>query len=115
MAAVFSRLRQLQDGWDSYGAPAPSEKAIANAFTLVTEAINHGLAVDRAEPSAMGGVGITFSEGMREVVVEFYNADTAHALFSDDAADDARTAAVPTDGAGYKWIIDEVQKHLDGN
>jgi hypothetical protein len=59
-------------------------------------------------------VGVTFSAGRREVVVEFYNNGTAHALFSDDATGDMSTRAVPTTRDGYRGIIGEIRKHLHG-
>ncbi len=79
---------------------------------LVTEAARLDTEPEHVEPSAMGGVGVTFSEGSRDVLIEFYNDGTAHALFSDDATEDMRTKAAPTHRGGYRKIIGEVRKHL---
>src|SRR5262249_2590251 len=100
--ACLDELKDLGDGWDSYSPPAPSSVAIANARALVQEAGGLNTAPERVEPSAMGGVGVTFASGLREVVIEFYNKGTAHALFSDDATGDMRTQPVPTDASGYR-------------
>ena len=105
---------KLEIGWNSYSAPAPSQVAIENAKVLVEEAVRLGTALECVEPSAIGGVGITFSSGHREVVIEFYNKGTAHALFSDDANGDMRTQAVPTNRDGYVAILGEVRKYLYG-
>ena len=70
-------LKQLPHGWDSYSAAPPSRVAVKNAKALVIEAGKLGAEPERVEPSAMGGVGVTFSAGRREVVVEFYNNGTA--------------------------------------
>ncbi len=57
-------LKNLQDGWNSYAAPAPSRDAIENAKGLANEAERLGTTVDRTEPSALGGVGITFARAI---------------------------------------------------
>src|SRR5260370_42655951 len=90
----------LPHGWDSYSAPAPSIVAVQNAKALVNEADRIGMLPIRVEPSAMGGVGVRFSKGDREAVVEFYNKGSAHALFADDVTGDTRTEPVSTGLAG---------------
>jgi hypothetical protein len=107
-------LRTLDDGWDSYSAPAPNTTAIENAKGLVNEAGALDTTPERVEPSAMGGVGVTFSAADREAVIEFYNNGTAHALFSDETTGNMHTQAVSTDAAGYRGIIGEVRKYLYG-
>jgi hypothetical protein len=107
-------LNNLKDGWDSYSAPAPSRVAIENAKALAREAETLGMALERAEPSAIGGVGITFASGQREVVIEFYNNGTAHALVSDDETADMSTQAVPANPDGYQAVLGEVRKYLYG-
>lgn len=114
LLAELDALKKLPHGWDSYSAPAPSPAAVRNAKALLIEAAKLGAEPERVEPSAMGGVGVTFSAGRREVVVEFYNNATAHALFSDDATGEMGTRAVPTSRDGCRGIIDEVGKHLYG-
>ena len=114
LLAELDALKKLQHGWDSYSAPAPSRTAIKNAKALVVEAVKLGAEPERVEPSAMGGVGVTFSAGRREVVVEFYNNGTAHALFSNDATVDMSTRAVSTTREGRCGLIGEVRNHLHG-
>jgi hypothetical protein len=107
-------LSTLENGWDSYSAPAPNATAIENAKALVNEADSLHTTPERVEPSAMGGVGVTFSADKREVVIEFYNRGTAHALFSKDSTGTMHTLAVSTDPVGYRSIIGEVRKYLYG-
>jgi hypothetical protein len=107
-------LKRLKDGWDSYSAPAPSTAAIDNAKALCDQANRLGTSPDRVEPSAMGGVGMTFCLGNREAVIEFYNNGTAQALFADDSTGEMHTQAIPTTAAGYRRLINDVRKHLHG-
>lgn len=102
----------LPHGWDSYSAPAPSIVAVQNAKGLVNEADRFGMLPIRVEPSAMGGVGVRFSNGDREVVVEFYNKGSAHALFAGDVTGDMRTEPISTDLAGYQRFLGEVRTYL---
>lgn len=92
------------------GAPTPD--AVRRAKELVGLSTLADLPPERVEPSAMGGVGVTFSAGSREVVVEFYNNGTAHALFSDAGSDDMRTKPVMAGPAGCREILAEIQSHL---
>ena len=115
MLAELDSLKDLQDGWNSYSAPAPYSVAIENAKAMVIEAYKLGTDPERVEPSAMGGVGVTFWAGNnREAAIEFYNDGTAHALLSDDATGDMHTQAVPTDRDEYRGIISEIRKYLYG-
>jgi hypothetical protein len=103
----------LPHGWDSYSAPAPSVVAVRHAKVLVKEADQFGMLPARVEPSVMGGVGVTFSSGNREAVIEFYNKGSAHALFTDEVAGDMRTEPISTDLAGYQKFLIEVRTYLD--
>jgi hypothetical protein len=114
--ALFNSLiacSSLADGWDSYRAPAPSRLAIENAKALLEQARGFGVMPVHVEPSAMGGIGVTFTAGGREVVIEFYNKGSAHALFADDTAGEMHTQAVPVDMDGLRGVIREVRKHLN--
>jgi hypothetical protein len=108
----LDQIALLPDRWDSYSAPAPSIVAVQNAKLLVNEADRFDMLPIRVEPSAMGGVGVTFSSGSREVVIEFYNKGSAHALFADDLTGDMRTEPVSTDLTGYQNFLSEVRTHF---
>ena len=105
----WEKLETLADGWNSYSAKAPSKLAIANAKEFVSLAPEP----DRIEPSAMGGVGVTFKNDSRKVYVEFYNNGTAHSLFCDREVDDMDTYPVPTNTDGYRAIIDGMKGYLN--
>ncbi len=94
---------------------APSSTAIQNAKDLVTKADDEEVYPEHVEPSAMGGAGVTFASGEREVVVEFYNNGKAHALFADDESGDMNTKPVATNGDGYRKLLYEVRAYLNGN
>jgi hypothetical protein len=104
----------LPDRWNGYRAPAPCVVAIRHAKALTAETNRLALTPERVEPSAMGGVGVTFEAGPREVVVEFYNNGTAHALFSDDATGEMDTRSVSLSPNGYRELINSVRKYLHG-
>ncbi len=112
---IFDRMSRLRDGWNSYSAPAPTPVAIGNAKKLLTQASVGRMIPQRLEPSAMGGVGVTFAAGSREVVVEFYNAGNAHALFSDNETERLDTAPVATSFDGYNRLLEEVRRYLYGH
>jgi hypothetical protein len=112
--ASLDELTKLSEGWDSYGASAPNSVAIQNARTFVKESETAAVEVQRIEASAMGGVGVTFSAGDREAVVEFYNKGTAHALLSDNKSGEMRTLPVATNAAGYQEVNTEIRKYLHG-
>ncbi len=109
-----SELGKLKEGWNSYSAPAPTPAAISSAKVLLTLAVDAGVVPDRIEPSAMGGVGMIFTAGSREVAVEFYNAGNAHALFSDSITEALDTRPVMLDVEGYNKFLEEVRQHLYG-
>jgi hypothetical protein len=110
-----SELGELQKGWNSYSAPAPTAAVISNAKTLLAVAAAAGILPQRIEPSAMGGVGVTFLAGNREVTVEFYNAGNAHALFADNDTEALDTAPVALDVEGYERLLQQVRRYLHGH
>src|SRR5271155_184646 len=52
-------LTRLMNDWDSYGAPAPSISAAANALRIL-DRLHDELTLARVLPSAEGGIGICF-------------------------------------------------------
>ena len=74
-----------------------------------------GLIPERIEPSAMGGVGVRFTAGSREVAVETYNTGAAHALFSDLATEDLDTAPVVPGVEGYNKLLHDIRRYLYGH
>ncbi len=110
-----SKLGKLKKGWNSYSAHPPTPAAIGNAKALLTLASDAGIIPERIEASAMGGVGVTFTAGSREVAVEFYNAGNAHALFSDNETEALDTAPVTFGVEGYNRLLQQVRRYLYGH
>ena len=110
-----SELGKLEEGWNSYSAPPPMPAAIDNAKTLLTLASVAGIIPDGVAPSAMGGLGVTFTARGREVAVEFYNAGNAHAMFSDNETESLDTAPVAPGVEGYTRLLQEVRQYLYGD
>jgi hypothetical protein len=110
----LSGFANLRNCWNGYSASAPTQVAIDGAKAMVTIARDCGMIAQRVEPSAMGGVGVTFSAGCREVVVEFYNNGTAHSLFADDSTEEMDTRPVTPGPDGHRAFIEEVRQYLYG-
>jgi hypothetical protein len=62
-------MYKLKDDWNSYKATAPNAFAIENARNFIKLLPNPY----RVNPSAMGGVGITYKKSSLKAYVEFYN------------------------------------------
>ena len=106
--ARLNRMAGMEKGWDSYRADPPSAVAIANAREFVRSAVKAGLPPDKVNPSAMGGVGVTFRRRKNDdemVFVEFYNPGHAHALFAVGGVEHMHTQPVPTTPDGYRYLL----------
>jgi hypothetical protein len=118
VAALLAELNSfgnLTKGWNGYSAPPPTSVAINNAEALVIETNAGNTVPVRVEPSAMGGIGVTFAAGSREVVVEFYNNGTAHALFADNATEEMDTRPIAPLASNYRGFLVEVHQYLYGH
>ena len=113
LLALLDTFGKLEKGWNGYSALAPTILAIENAKSLVRESVAADTLPERVEPSAMGGVGITFTFDNRDVVVELYNSGTAHALFVDNQTEEMETRPVTPQAEGYRAFLHEVRKYLN--
>jgi hypothetical protein len=111
-AAKFSRLSQLQDGWNGYTAPAPTENAIFTARDFVYTLLRAKYEPKRLAPSSVGGVGVTQRKGNKSVYVEFYNDGRVLALFSDDLSEPVIKRIEPG-YQSFKKLIAEMRDYLD--
>jgi hypothetical protein len=66
---TLDEMYELKDGWNSYKAKAPNAFAIENARNFLKLLPNP----HKVNPSAMGGVGITYKKSSLKAYVEFYN------------------------------------------
>jgi len=113
--AKLQGLSQLNQGWDSYKAPAPTPLALrtAESYLDILRLVRWEPA--RLDASVMGGVGITHRVGTRKVYVEFYNDGKVHALFSDrDRPRDMETTRIRTDVQSYYRFIAKARGYLNG-
>lgn len=110
--ATFSRLSQLQEGWNGYAAPAPTETAIRTAKRFVDVLLEEKFEPTRVAPSAVGGVATTHRMGRRKVYIEFYNDGRILALFSDDVSEPV-IERLQTSETSFRSLIAEMRDYLD--
>jgi len=67
------QFRELRDGWDSYGAPAPQPSTIENVGKVLALLEPFDLLHTKLIPSAEGGVAVFFSNGTKRAYLEFQN------------------------------------------
>jgi hypothetical protein len=97
-------LAHLRPNWDSYGAPAPNGRSIANAIRVLNLLESLNLDPTKILPSAEGGVGICFVREDRyadiecsnegEVLGVYYVGSQMPALLETDATDASISAAL---------------------
>ena len=66
-------MAELEDGWDSYDAPAPSQNSIAAASEFLNFLPSSERVPIHVGPTVSGGVGFTLVNGAREVAIQFKN------------------------------------------
>lgn len=69
----LAEVRRYEDGWDSYDAPAPNERAITQAKQILEQLRQANLTPDAVEASAEGGIGICFMDGDKYAHFECFN------------------------------------------
>jgi len=97
-------LASLRSNWDSYGAPAPTDRSVANATRVLNLLEPLNLDPTRILPSAEGGIGICFIQGNRyadiecsnegEVLGVYYVGAQMPELLETDASDASVSAAL---------------------
>src|SRR4051812_28873792 len=100
-------MRKLEKGWNGYKADPPSTEAIqlAEKFTVLLPDY------ERFNPSAMGGVAITYQNGRRVAYLEFYN-NGEHALMLEDGINVNVLSNLSFEDAGIT-IQDYLNAHED--
>jgi hypothetical protein len=69
----LAEMYSLGEDWDSYGAPVPAPRTIANAAHMLAKLRLSLLLPEIVAPSAEGGVAIYFSQGTQKAFIEFLN------------------------------------------
>ncbi len=104
----------LQEGWNGYAASPPNVKAVCSASTafIVLQALQR--LPDRLAPSAVGGVGITYRNGMRKAYLECYNSGQVVLLLSDAEAEQVTTHKINPTQEGFSQLPSKIKDYLDG-
>ena len=101
-------------GWNGYAASPPNVKAVCSASTafIVLQALQR--LPDRLAPSAVGGVGITYRNGMRKAYLECYNSGQVVLLLSDAEAEQVTTHKINPTQEGFSQLPSKIKDYLDG-
>ena len=73
----LAAIQFLRDGWDSYGAPAPSISAMEHAAAFLQKLRDRRFLPDAVIPSAEGGIAFYFEKGQRTAYFEYRNSGEA--------------------------------------
>ncbi|MBN1515612.1 hypothetical protein JXA32_03480 [Candidatus Sumerlaeota bacterium] len=108
----INELKELERDWDSYGAPAPTFKAISLSQTILDELNNIEFLPNGVLPSVEGGIAFIFSNHEKYANVEIDNDGDAICGMS-DRINDARVFQFnPEDRADFVAAIDEIRDFL---
>jgi hypothetical protein len=106
-------LANLRQNWDSYGAPVPNERSIANAIRVLDLLESLNLDPTRILPSAEGGVGICFVREDRYADIECSNDGEVLGVYYVGAQ---MPALLETDGtdASVSAALERIRNHIRG-
>lgn len=77
----LSEVSTLDGNWDSYGADAPSDNAVAHARSILSVLSHLDYPPSAVDPSAEGGICISFVAGDRYGDIECFNSGEILAVF----------------------------------
>lgn len=111
---ALESIREIADDWNSYGSPAPSESAVADARQILGYLADSALAPDTLKASAEGGIAIIFTgAGRNRAIVETLNNHEQYALLYDL---DGRSRTIDwSTGTDSNFVIGELKRHLRGS
>ncbi len=99
--SIVDAFRNLQEGWDSYGAMTVDSTAADLAEQLLAEMRRiPGLAIPQAAPSPDGGVSIEWHRTNLDLVISIGPGDEPPSAYFADA--------------GQEWEIDDLREVTDG-
>lgn len=109
--AKLISLANLRSNWDSYGAPAPNERAFRNATRILNHMNASDLAWVRIIPSAEGGVGFCFSKDDKYADIESSNDGE---IIGVRYVGMQRPTVIETDGTdlGIESALEEIRNHF---
>ena len=109
-ASIDSLLR-LEDGWDSYNAPAPNAIAAEGARMGLECAREAGAVLWCVSPSSVGGIGLVFSVPKRYADIEFFN-DGEVAMIKSVRAERQEAMMVERTKEGVAAAIRDIQAFI---
>jgi hypothetical protein len=110
----IDRLLSLPNNWNSYGAPPPSEVAIAATKKILTSLSGWAIVPENVRASAEGGIAIIFSGvGKNRAIIESLNNGEQYVLLYDIDGGN-RTLEWSFDGS-ERTVIETLEDHLRGS
>lgn len=107
----LSALANLDDNWNSYGAPAPNQVARASARAILDSAREKALRPTAIVPSVEGGVVISFETGQRHADIESLNDGCVLAMTSEPPRD-PHVWPVRNDSKDTEAALEEIQAFM---
>src|ERR1017187_9257779 len=101
----------LQNGWDSYGAEAPTPASASIAKRVLSILQHSNMPPSRVAASAEGGVGICFVEGEKYADIEIFNdGEMLATTYRGDS--EARIWELESGDASITEAIKQIRAHL---
>ena len=110
----IDRLLSVPDNWNSYGAPLPSEMAIAATKKILTSLSGWAIVPENVRASAEGGAAIIFSGvGKNRAIIESLNNGEQYVLLYDI---DGRSRTIEwSSDESERTVIETLEDHLRGS
>src|ERR1039458_4436318 len=110
----IDRLLSVPDNWNSYGAPLPSEMAIAATKKILTSLSGWAIVPENVRASAEGGAAIIFSGvGKNRAIIESLNNGEQYVLLYDI---DGRSRTIEwSSDESERTVIEALEDHLRGS
>jgi len=108
----LSELSKLEQNWDSYDAPAPNERSIKLSINALCVLADLDFKPSSIDPSAEGGVCLSFRNGGRYGDVEFFNCGEALAVTS-TGQNDSNVWEVRDSRHALRMALETIRKFIN--
>lgn len=110
----LSQLASVQENWNSYGSPAPTEPSIEKARSILSALESAQLVPSKVMPSAEGGVAFVFmSQTENRAVLESLNSMESFILLYDRNGN-SKTLDWDDSASHRSNLLDRLKDHLKG-
>jgi hypothetical protein len=109
--ALVESTKNLQDNWNGYGSEAPNDVARSHAARALDLLAEMGFAPLNVGASAENGVGISFCQGARYALIEFYNEGDMGAVVSKGPGHADSWDVLPSE---LKKALEKIHDHIHG-